>query len=1436
MRLKRPLLSLAILLTGLSLGLSAQTTYFWRGEATDGNWNVAFNWWNGSGTSLLLGNEIIRFDNNNQTTMTNNAANTSRYRIFFDGGATTARAIAGTATNNFFDFGGNVPQIVNNSTANHAINFPINASWGGGLEINASNGPLTIGGVISGAAGNELLFWGGNNVTLNAANTYTGETQINNGTLTLGASGNLAAGSNVFLGNGTVAFNAALVINNNNSYGNNLTVNTSSGSGTRTLTIGASNTPSLSGSFAVNRALEINSGASANLTLSGVVSGASNVSKTGSGNLTLSGATANSYSGDLTVSAGTLTLNKSAGTKAADDVIVSVGATLSTNAANQWGVGTPPLITNNGTFNLNNHNQRIALVGNGSMNLGSATVTISNTGTDVYSGSIAGTGGLTKEGTGTQTLSGSLTYTGTTTISAGTLVLSSALSSANVVVNGTLTLQSGAVLNVSSLTVNGTLNVQSGATLNVLAGGNMLVNGTLNMNGGNLVLLPLAVPTATISYGGSSNLIYSAGGTISPNQEWPLSSGPNSVQLSSSTTLSLDESGLSTRVLTIDAFSNFNANSFDFSIPSGGSLTCNGIYNAGTGTLTFAGSATVGGTSARNFYDVVISGGLVNFGTGPGSTINNSLEILPGGGVVTNKPTYAAGSTLIYNTGGEYFSNLEWETTSPAARPHHIEVIGGTDLILDNPYVFECNGNLSISGAGTSVVVDASAGDVGVFGNFTLGAGASMTLSTELGDDLFVRGNWSNSGTFNSNDRAVFFDQGGTQTISGNTTIDFVVVDKSGGSVTLQSGATLNIAQGMTTTSNFTVAAGGTLRFRSTPTRTAWLNNYSGSGNVVGTMIMERYVPGSGIGYHFIGAPVGGATIGAELSELSPSGSGQIVPLPGCDPTQIDAASPYGNVFRWIESAAGTLVPGCEQDGWHVVSGATAMTLGEGFAAFINGGSTIDVSGSAQNGTVNYGPLSNSGGDGDGWQMVSNPFPSPIVWTAPSGFETGAHFFQTTGTYTGTFQVEASGTGYIIESMQSFQVRVPSGSATFSLGNANRTTDAGSFFRTASWYEQLLVLDVDGNGFRDKTTVYFVEGATDAYEPLVNDASKRLSRSVQPTLYTLIDGQMTGINALAPLAAGPRSVPLALKPGQNGNFTLSVKTLEGFPASALVLLEDLETGTITNLMEVDSYSFTMSTSEANERFVLHFVPGAELTLNATACDGSGGSAVVNIPAATWDTYQLINSELMLLESGLASEPSLIFSDLSAGEYRLLLSRGGYEASENLLITQPAVAEAGFETAEAEGYYAGEPIQWLDRSAGAADYRWDFGDGTILSGVAEPLHSYASPGEYRIVQEVWSADGCADLLEQSLTVQARISGIEDEISLSTLVWNQGLQVFVEGEGLLAGTPLRLLDLTGRTVAAQTCNSSPCSIEAPAAGAYLLMLGEGVQPARKLILHD
>lgn len=234
-------LSLLFLTVMLGMGAFAQTTYSWRSQATNGNWNVANNWWNGSTTALPNGGEILSFGNDVQTTMTNDLLTaTNRYQIIFTNSATQSRIISGTTENTFIKNGTNKPKIENNSSANQTIDFPLKWEYiaSSAMELKPVSGDLTITKAIDnnglwtdvlGGSGKTLSIasmsgTGGlsikNNPTtvkITGTSTYTGITHVQSGTLELQAD---LSSADIIVYSG-----AKLVINGNDVDVEKLTIN-----------------------------------------------------------------------------------------------------------------------------------------------------------------------------------------------------------------------------------------------------------------------------------------------------------------------------------------------------------------------------------------------------------------------------------------------------------------------------------------------------------------------------------------------------------------------------------------------------------------------------------------------------------------------------------------------------------------------------------------------------------------------------------------------------------------------------------------------------------------------------------------------------------------------------------------------------------------------------------------------------------------------------------------------------------------------------------------------------------------------------------------------------------------------------------------------------------------------------------------------------------
>ncbi|MFM8763908.1 MAG: autotransporter-associated beta strand repeat-containing protein, partial [Spartobacteria bacterium] len=299
------------------------------------------------------------------------------------------------------------------------------------LEIGYSGGDVTINGVIadslpanntSGTTANKLYKGGAGVLTLGGANTYTGLTQIENGTLSISSDGNLGgvpasttAGSLVIYSTGTLRSTA------------NMTLDAKRG-----IELGTVAGPSI----------EVNS--STTLTYGGIMANTAQWNKKGAGTLALTSATAGSGVHAVAVQAGTLQIN--------GDAALGAAPGAPTTNVDIWSTGT---FEANGTFTLS-ANRRIEL--------GTVTgprVSVTSGSTLTYAGQISGSAGWSKEGAGTLALTGPSTFTGALTINSGVVnaqnatALGSTAGSTTVATNAALQIQGGITVTGEVLNISG---------------------------------------------------------------------------------------------------------------------------------------------------------------------------------------------------------------------------------------------------------------------------------------------------------------------------------------------------------------------------------------------------------------------------------------------------------------------------------------------------------------------------------------------------------------------------------------------------------------------------------------------------------------------------------------------------------------------------------------------------------------------------------------------------------------------------------------------------------------------------------------------------------------------------------------------------------------------------------------------------------------------
>ncbi|WP_194847478.1 autotransporter-associated beta strand repeat-containing protein [Candidatus Neptunochlamydia vexilliferae] len=1079
-----------------------------------------------------------------------------------------------------------------------------NIANSGTLTFN-QNSDSEYAGLTSGSG--SLTKTGTGTVILSGANTYTGGTTVSTGTLSISSNANLGDNSGgLTLDGGTLTTTAGF-------------------SSSRGITLGA-----LGGTFNT---------VSGVISLTGTVTGAGALIKSGPGELILSN-NSNDYLGGTQITQGVLAVGdnprlgdlggsvtftggslETTGTFTTNRALIMTGpGTLSTdtNTTLTWngtisglgqirkiGFGTVSLGADNsgftggfrfvvGTTSISNANN----LGSGTLEFSggnletTGAVTASNPitlldgggifdiGTDSsFSGSITGTGALSKEGAAKMTLLGTNNYTGGTIISAGTLegdtdgLQGIITNNAAVIFDQTAAgTYAGMMSGIGSLEKQGagTLTLTS---LNSYSGGTTVSAGTLQ---GNTTSLQGAIDnnsnvtfdqssdgeyadvmsgTGTLTKVGSSTLTlsgtntYSGGteidvGAVSVSANANLGSGSGGLTLNGSTLITTAGFSIS-RGTTLDA----GGGTFDTT----GTLIHSGLIT-GTGTLTKAGPGVLSLTNNSNDYSggtditqgVVATptdeklgalSGAVTLSGGGSWEVTSSFSsdrdvIFAGPGMLSVDP----GRTLTLNTGSGSVSGTG-----------KLEKVGSGTLVLDGTNtsysgeIFLSIGTISFSdpdnlGTGTLVT----------FGQGTLLASATLTLPSTKTFTLSTSGTLSTADTF---------------------TVEGII---SGGGTLIKEGVGTVILTGTNNYTGGTTVSAGTLQGDTDSFQGAITNNAAvifdqgSAGTYAGAMSGTGSLEKTGAGTLTLAGAnsySGGTTVDiGTLSGNTTSLQGAITALGG---TTVNFNQGSSGTYSGAMTGGGTLTK--TGGGTLTLTGANGYTGGTTVSAGILAGSPTGIQGAISNSAIvnfNQGTGTYSGVMSGSGHVIVSSTDGPITFSGANTYLGGTKISGNgnliiasevnLGTGGVTFD---SGTLTNTAAFASAKTMTLSGDGTFEtdfpLTLSGKITDDGRLIKTGS---SILLLTGTTNDYTGGTLVSSgtLEGTGETIQgDVTNNATVNFNQMTANTY----GGSMEGSGLL--LKSGTGTLTLS---GPNntytGGTTVTAGTLQGTSTSLQ--------GTITN--------------------------------------------------------------------------------------------------------------------------------------------------------------------------------------------------------------------------------------------------------------------------------
>lgn len=700
-----------------------------------------------------------------------------------------------------------------------------------------------------------------------------------------------------------------------------------------------------------------------------------------------------------------------------------------------------------------------------------------------------------------------------------------------------------------------------------------------------------------------------------------------------------------------------------------------------SGFLEYTGSET-GLLAGYNFYE----------GTG------TTLTSLPAGknGSFVNSPTWTAAFTYAWTkTGTPGYSATTKDISGLAVGDYHITVSMGScnrtkDFTVSSVNLFlqwtgSINQNWNNAGNWAcsslpDITIDVkipnvankpvlSSGAIGSVKNIVIDNGSSVTV---IGNTLQIGGTITNNGTFTATAGTIEMMGSAAQSIStgnfaGNTIQNLKISNPSG--VTLLGGLSIT---GIVT-ANGTLNSGGNLTLLSTATQTALISG-SGTGNVSGNVTMQRYLPDA-FGYKYISSPFQAATVG-ELS----------------DDMNLNAIFP--TFYEYDEDRVSA--------GWVKYTTTTNVLYPmEGYAAnfgSVSQAGTFDMSGVVSNGSVQLTLYNHNQPFTKGFNLIGNPYPSPIDWNAASGWtktniDNAVYYFNagTTDQYTGTYSSYINGVSSdgiangIIPSMQGFFVHVTDGAypVAGALGATNsvRVNNLSPAYHKSTEAFDLALLRLsagfDENGaVPDALAIYFDNLATSGFDSK-SDALKLANTDVSvPNLYSIsTDATRLSVNATPFPGEEIDKIPLGIKIEKSGNIIFKKIDLQQMPAGLKVYFSDAVTGINQDLELNPEYTVYLEANQYDNRFSIQFShnaiennPNPGSNFSAYSSNGKVFVRIYNLPENS-GRLMLTNMLGQIIWKETVTETGVYEFEASAGAgvYLVCLISGNQIESKKLFI-------------------------------------------------------------------------------------------------------------------------------------------------------------------------
>lgn len=802
-----------------------------------------------------------------------------------------------------------------------------------------------------------------------------------------------------------------------------------------------------------------------------------------------------------------------------------------------------------------------------------------------------------------------------------------------------------------------------------------------------------------------------------------------------------------------------------------------------------------------------------------GSTVNYALA---GNQTVTNASYY---NLLLSGSGRKTLSNITNTRIS-----NILNISSGVQFRLNTSNTLICTINGTITGAGafrgganSNLTINGS-GNLGTltFTNnlnlYRFSVNRTGAGSVTLGSNLNVRNAFSlSAGTLNLNGKLLTLNNnitfpssstngsiGGSstssisiagtgtisnplfmnQTSSSTKSMSSIILNRAGALLTI--GNALNIINDIIPTSG-TIASGGNITLKATSASVIGRIGTIGVGAAVtGNVNVESFAAAGNTGWTLLGsAGITGRTLADWNDDFA-------ITCLSCPNGSVVAGVPFTSVASYNEAAGGTYSNTVRYV--NVTSISNSITLGKGYWVYLGNATTtssniiFDVTGPVNQGnkTINLSYSPTGGGTTADWgyNLISNPYPSPISWSALRASSTQSTSISNAiyvynpdlAGYASSVNgisspaVGSGGIGNMIPAGQGFYVKV-SGNATLNVTEANKAASSQVLLKTNQTQStptnpQLIRIKVDGSNMHNETAIYFDANAHSYFETLYDAPSLGVdygmldvTSDINDTLYSV-----NGVEALT----NNMSIPIRVTTGTTGSYQIYADDFLSLPSGACLTLHDNLTNTDHNLRS-GPYNCSISNTETTSRFILNININNNINVISNKVDPScsksnDGFIIANTSNFGFYDYYWKDSTNQIIKTSLNKSGADTLQNISNGYYSVDIANLNTcsNGSQSYRLLTQSNTNAFFTPSTFNAVLVNDTIivNFANGSNTADSFYWDFGNGDESTN-SNPSSMYTENGDYEVTLYAINSV-CGDTSEYTTTINVTGSSLVTSI--------------------------------------------------------------------------